>query len=257
MKTKQRLADDVVVSKLFNIQKVALSLEIKNNNYDKSDWILAHLLTALRSFDDQILSARQKLQIKELYNYSTIKTLGKLMEVLYSLGQEKHLLSMEIAKDIVKEYKLSNNWLDSIEVAIFTDTLPVPTKNEPIQIETQDYQRNNGFNYCSIRINQRITMNELKKWIKKNKPWIRSNLNDLPKVKKPQIDTKTIIWGHMAWILKKGKMDSWTEMSKLIQNKMEELEELGPMYGEKSAPEPVEMERYYKRFVSALKNIEK
>jgi len=257
MKTKQTLPDSVVTSKFFDIQKVALSLEIKGNDYNESDWILAHLLTALKSFDEQISSARKELEIKDIYKYSSITTLSDLFKITYSLGQEKTLLSMEISKNIVKEYKLSRNWLDSIQVAIFTDTLPVPTKSEIIQIETQDMYHDNNFDFCSIRINQRITTNQLKNWIKKNKLRIRLNLNNLPKIKKPKIDSKTIIWGHMAWIFKSGKMNSWTEMSKFIQQKIEELEEFGPIYGEKYAPEPVEMERYYKRFVEALKKIEK
>ena len=43
-------------------------------------------------------------------------------------------------------------------------------------------------------------------------------------------------------------------MTEFIQNK---IDNLGPIYGETLAPEATDMERYYKRFVMALKNIEK
>lgn len=254
MKIKQKLPDDVVVSKFKHLQKVALLPKMKIGDYTESDWILAYLLTSLDSFDKEIFLARKELGIKKTFRYSSVKKdFGELIKSLYSLGQDKYIISIDIAKNIIKKFRLGENWLTSIQTAIFTDTLPVPEKNEPIQIETQDNFINRGFDYCSIRINQRITTNELKKWIKKNKLWIRHNLNNLPKINKPKIDPNTVLWGHFAWILKKAGMISWTEMSKFIEKSTGKI---GFVKDIESSPGPEELERYYKRFIASLKKID-
>ena len=253
MKIKKESADSTVVSKIWNIQKVALLPGLKIGDYNNSDWILAYLLTALASFDEQISSIRKDLGITEIYKYSSVKNLQELVKIFFSLGQENYLMSIKAAQKIIRRYRLGENWMMSIQAAFFTDTLPVPNKIDSIKLETNDSLPDHNSSYCSIRVNQRITINELKKWIKKNKLWIRNNLNNLPKINKPKIDSNTVLWGHFAWILKKGGMNSWTEMTKFIQK---HIDEFGSAYGVNSAPEPVEIERYYKRFVLSLRKVD-
>lgn len=253
MKIKKEPADSTVISKIWNLQKVALLPGLKIGDYSNSDWILAYLLTSLTSFDEQISSIRKDLGITEIYKYSSVENLQGLVKIFFSLGQENYLISIKAAQKIIRRYRLGENWLMSIQAAFFTDTLPVPDKIDSIKIETNDSLSDHDSSYCSIRVNHRITTNELKKWIKQHKLWIRHNLNNLPKINKPRIDSNTILWGHFAWILKKGGMNSWTEMTRFVQK---HIDEFGSAYDLDLAPEPVEMERYYKRFVLSLKKID-
>ncbi len=246
MKIKPELADDIVVSKIWNIQKVAPFFGVDKNGYSKSDWIMAYLLTALASFDEELSLARKSLGIKEIYNYSSIKSFDTLNKIFNSLGQDKALTSVKIAKKIIKKYSLGDNWQKSVLTAFFTDTLPVPDGNL-IQIKTKS-------NCCLIKINKKISINELKRCIRENSTLIKNSLDGLPKINKSKIKENTILWGHFAWILKKGGMNSWTEMSNFIGKK---IYNDGSAYGMECAPSSTEIERYYKRFIASLKKIGK
>lgn len=255
MKTKSIRADSVVTPDFFGIHNVVLSPEIKaSKDYENYDFILAHILTARSSFRSQILETRREIGITKPFTYSDIKNTESLYESMFSLGQEEYLQSKAVAKKIAKLYKLPSNWIFSIQVAIYTDTLLVPPKLDSIIIQIGPTREDDE--YPSIHFTSQVTIGELKKWVNDNKSDIRLFLKRIPKRPKPKVSSNTLIWGHIAWLFKRGGKHSWTEITNLIQVQIGKLlETADDVYGRQEAPTPIELEKYYTRFTASLKKL--
>lgn len=277
MDIKKQNIKNIVASDFFNLPEIKLSPDVKSrSDYEESDYLLAYLLSALRSFNSKIKEAREKLMVNRTLSFPKEPTIGVIYEILYKSGQQKYILLKKLATKISDSYQLSENWILSIEVVIVTNTFLVPKKIDPIRIQTPldlteiiDHIKNNSksdlidyfpgllksLKYPAIYFTSEVSINDIKNWINKNRELLRSLLETLPKRTIPKIHHKTILWGHIAWIYKRDGIQSWTEISDNIQKRIQSSE--GPIFGETDAPSPNELKKYYDRFLASLKSLNK
>jgi hypothetical protein len=116
--------------------------------------------------------------------------------------------------------------------------------------------------YPSIYFTQKVTIDELKKWIDKNKKLVRIIQNRLPVRRIIKRNDKTLFWGQIAWIYKQDGINSWSSMVKKIELMIESYKKEGLIPEESEAfsdvaPEPVDLAKYYYRFVKSLEDFQK
>ena len=271
--------DSLVIDDIEGKIDVAFSPEIDAyRRHSNSDYLLAQLLSWSRYFNQDIKEIRDSIGLREALKYPEKPSVESLVALLYkSIPQGKFQEFRDKAKIIRKKYKLLENWETSIQTAVVANVILVPpdeliwvhfatedkVKDEkekevktlstlssiyedPVFRNTQEAIRISK--YPSIYFTHKVTINELKDWINKNKYIVRMLLEKLPKKTIIKRDKMTIFWGQVVWILKLDHMHSWTKMSKQIERFVENDPSL-------EAPEPTELEKYYNRFIKSLRGI--
>ncbi len=256
------------------------SPDIKSaKDFDKSNYVLAQLLTWSKSFNIAILEARNQLDIV-LQAYPKDPTPENLAELYRDmlLSDNKKAAFDKRARAITEDFRITENWILSVELAILTGTLLVPSKDS-IKVHLPDYfypedNTTKGLankiammregapvtHYPAIYFTRRVTVDELKRWINENKSAIRAMQFKLPKPQKIKRGEKTLFWGYVAWLLKRDGFKSWAKMTKAIEQminrqRAEFKSHQGDHYTD-IAPEPVELEKYYNRFMTSLKKLQ-
>ena len=114
----------------------------------------------------------------------------------------------------------------------------------------------NLIKYPGIYFTYNTSIDELKKWINKNKNLIRAIQAKLPKKRHIKRTDKSLYWGQTVWILKQDGVSSWSKMSKIIEGFIQKaLREDPNELDYDQAPEPTELEKYYNRFLKSLSSI--
>ncbi|MFH1792136.1 MAG: hypothetical protein ABH819_00645 [Patescibacteria group bacterium] len=271
---------------------IAFSPEIAEGfgKHDKSDYIFADILIWLKSFNLKIKKIRSKYKIVPS-EYPKKPTVEELIELfLKKINYEKYKEFEKDISQIQNDYHLTENWTLSLRIAVVTDTLLVPA-SETIHFHYPDYEiektgkKKNSpktllklsasildspeiqkmdtamklSKYPSIYFTRKISIGELKKWIDANKSVIRSIQHRLPSKKYFKRDYKTLFWGKIAWIFKQDGVNSWAEISKLVQKEADQIIE---EQGEKdnkyllNLPDDIEIRKCYKRFINSLQSAE-
>ncbi len=248
------------------------------NDFDKGNYTLAQLLSWSKKFNISILEARTKLEIarREYPQDPTIDNLVKLYSDML-LDDKKKSAFDHVAREIAEDFRLTENWVFSIEIAILTGTFLVPSKDS-IKIHLPAYfypedksskglalniirmrQGEPVVRYPAIYFTRQVKVNELKRWINENKSAIRAMQYKLPKPQKIKREEKTVFWGYVAWLLKRDGFRSWAKMTKaieqMINNQGSEFENDSRQHFTDAAPEPVELQKYYTRFIDSLKKL--
>ena len=279
-KENKNEGEGIIFEDFENRVDVKLSPEIKTSeDYNKSDFILAGLLSWLKSFYVSIYNIRKEIGVKTLLQYPTAPTAKNVVELIFTLNSDKRDLLRIRAKELAKKYSLTNNWEISMEIVTLTHTLLVPAR-ESIKVHLPDYfypkkpkeikslrdviswMKTRPLaevnNYPAIYFTRQVTINELKEWIDKNRELIRAIQCKLPRNKNIKRTERAIFWGQVAWILKQDGVYSWAKMERSI----EELDEKEPFLKEQEEsevlnplPTAIELEKYYHRFLESLKTI--
>jgi len=203
---------------------------IKRGNYCfKNEYLIARLLLLLADFHKAIHSIQPKIHYKGPW----VKLPDKEIEIL-NAGVNKILL----------DFYLTPNWRESIVKAVFTSQLNVPPPLNPIFIQSFNDQVSLGFNY-------KVSITELRKWIKLNKNELEKALSKLPVMPKTKINSKTIFWGQVVALSRLRGLKSNSDIIKDIQNeyvngKLEGIEDLVGF------PDEKDLDNSYKALTNAL-----
>ena len=276
---------DLVVKDHRHRLQLSYSPEISNGQFDQTDDLIARLLVWLDCFNKDILNIRIKYKIS-VQRYPNGSSTTQLLDLITSIKfDDINTFSSEITS-IREKYRLNENWFLSIAMAITTHTLLVPPKLSiglympefdvpKAEVEKakniKDIARS-VFDDPAIRKVQRLTelakhpsiyfnyntsIDELIKWINKNRNLIRFIQSQLSKKRELKREAKTLFWGQVAWTLMQDGITSWTKMTKVIQEMLDKSDNDNFNYGfdMKTAPDPTEFEKYYTRFLESLETI--
>jgi hypothetical protein len=282
---------------------IKLSPEIKSiNDYEESDYLLADLLSWLKSFHNSLFEIRKELKLQSIFKYPKKPTIKNLVGLIFKLDASKRKILESRTRDLLEKYHLTENWEFPIEIAILTHTLLVPPKETGVHLYLPLYfypklqenlekmkikktspidglrrelkrllkyksdfakyrQMMEVVKYPAIYFTRQVSIDELKKWIDKNRSFIRAIQYKLPKRKIIKRTQKALFWGQVAWILKKDGIHSWTKMVEKIEELIEHNRERGTIEKESGhfadiPPEPQDLARYYKRFIESLTYIQ-
>lgn len=244
---------------------------------NKKNYLIASLLSWLKSFNKKIQIARQRLKSFKIVTYPQNETVENVLrKTIFSLNQEDQNKLKEEAREITANYKLTESWIIPIELVIITNTLIVPP-SESIRIHYPDYfydepkkydmssqlgavkRRLEVTNYPALFFTRKVKANELIKWLKvpKNRNLFNSlqfKLPDEPSIKR---DENTLFWGQAVWLVKREGENSWVK----ITSRLEELlgnhnENDKNTDAPETVPAPEELKKYYDRFLESLKRVE-
>jgi hypothetical protein len=112
--------------------------------------------------------------------------------------------------------------------------------------------------FPGIYFTRQVSIDELKKWINKNRDIIRAIQYKLPKQKIIKRNQRTLFWGQVAWILKQDGINSWAKMRDYIDKMNKEKpfvkeEESDPVFD--PLPTEIDLAKYYTYFVESLKQL--
>jgi len=158
--------NDVLVFEKFEERvDVKLSPEIKSiNDYEQSDYLLADLLSWLKSFYESLFEIRKELKLQTPLKYPNRPTIKKLVRLTLNLDSPKRELLETRAQDLLQKYHLTENWEFSMEMAILTHALLVPPKETGIYLYLPlSFYPKIQRNIQKIKIKNATSLNELKK----------------------------------------------------------------------------------------------
>lgn len=272
-----RTNDDVIPGILNVPDRVAIELSpgLSKRDYDPENATIAVLLSWQPDFNKRLKSSRSNMNLKKLYKYPEDPAPHEVVnKVFVPFSKTNKISLLEIlAEGISEAYKLDSAWVTPIKVAILTNTLLVPPKTSPIRIYLPSKHklargRTNLFkdlvdragilNYPAVVLTKRSSINELKNWINENKDIIRTIQESSPKKVGSKTKPLTLMWGQIAYILKQNGVTSWEAMSRGIQRNLKDtsIERYENAIGEEFlVPSGTELQRYYTRFIKALKTI--
>lgn|GEM_PF-3430426 len=287
-KMENEIAHDLVFQDFEHRLDLHFSPEITESGrgYDKNDFILAGLLTWHRQFNKRILEIRQQVGITVPVEYPKNPSSIQIIKLLSGFGSDIAHTILDESKKIAVDFRLTEEWELSIVTAIVHNVILVPPKTIPIQVHIPDYEPIKEeelktlssilsspsitrarklmriTSYPSIYFTQKVTIDELKKWIDKNKKLVRIIQNRLPVRRIIKRNDKTLFWGQIAWIYKQDGINSWSSMVKKIELMIESYKKEGLIPEESEAfsdvaPEPVDLAKYYYRFVKSLEDFQK
>lgn len=211
----------------------------------KADRTCAKILSQLESFYIFLKAARIDIGIEPTLGVRhiiieehriTSNNIESIRPPLYP-GAIKQLDKQ--AATILEEFNLTSNWRTSIRMLILIHTLYLPLKNTPVSLDKPKLK----IKHVPIYITEQISISELCKEIRILKPQIIDNLSTLPKAPSTKIDDETIRWGRAIRLV--GGVSAIISDKWLVEAK-ERLEELLP---KEDVPEPIELRKYYERFL--------
>ena len=272
---KIRIGDDIIFEEFENRADVHYAPELFGVvEVSRSNYQVAELLSWLKSFYKQIFAVRLKINVKELLKYPENDSVKDILKkTIFAIPYDFQQILEEESTKIVEHYRLTENWRIPFEIVILTHRLPVPPFLEGISIHLPEYFYNKPKNllelpsafesayrqgavmkYPALYFTRKVSANELVKWLKnpKNRKLFENIQYKLPRQKEIDRDQKTIFWGQVAWILKQDGINSWAKMTKAIEKLLENNQD--NLY--QIAPEPVEIQKYYERFVESLHKID-
>lgn len=203
-------------------------------DFDKSDYIFAFVVSNLESFNNFVYKTREKLNISKV----SAQESNKAIEML----DKNALIFLDVeANKLLKKYNLTNNWKLWIQATVFTNTLFVPPADIGISIlfPQADYYKERKAkklrsyfvvsqlqeklisltSYPTIRFTKKITVTDFIEWIKLHSSKITKIIyqSNLPEKTKPKIADRTLLWGHIAWLLKEEGVNSWKNMEDYLE----------------------------------------
>jgi len=247
-----------------------------------SDYKLALFLSYLKSFRTHILKIRHKLGIIQPLKYPQKPTVKNVVRLIFTLDEGKRKLLKNKVKRLAKKYRLSDDWLFSIQITVLSHTLLVPQvesikylRPESVHEKSpdnsmyetpeekelaEDYGLDNLFreekykrlkSYPVIYLTRQVKKGELLNWIKDNFPLLKVTQRNLPKKRTIKRDLRNIFWGHIAWFLKQEGVHKWNIMSIALEKFLDKLHENAKNY-----PGQIELRKSYYRFLKSLKETE-
>lgn len=286
---------DLIFENFNNRLKIGLSPEIKERGFefDNSDTILAELFSWSKSFNQDLVNARKLVSLNKITPYPENSTFDQLIEIVVtSFDNDINTKLKKESQKILEKYALTENWLFYIEVAILTNKLLVPPRQQPIMlhfpptkedlVKEDEHPNNlrglssilnspalkrvresqNLYLHPSIYLTRKVTKNELMSFLSSSQNWrfIEAMQSNLPKKKVLRRERKTIFWGQIAWFMKRDGIHSWSKLANEIEKIVERSLKSRPN-GIKFdpitdiTPEPVELEKYYNRFIQSIENL--
>lgn len=247
-------------------------LYIYPKDFDKSDYIFAFIVSNLESFNNFIFKTREKLNISNVLAQEADKAIERL--------DKNALIFLDVeANKLLKKYKLTNNWKLWLQATVFTNTLFVPPADIGISIlpPQADYYKErkakklrsfyvvsqlqerliNLTSYPTIRFTKKIPVTDLIKWIKLHSSEITKIIyqSNLPTKTKPKITDRTLLWGHIAWILKEEGVNQWKSMEDYLEQ-LDKKENIIPDEELFRLPTSEELRLAYKSYQNTIRKIE-
>lgn len=262
-----------------NLVSVVISPEVtpQQQNLSEDNFRFAELLTSLESFNEALSDVRRLIELHELLSYPRNPNIESVADLFFHkpITDKRRAVLRDWAKELRVKYNLPKSWDVPFQIAAITNVLPAPPKDSiglhlpenflpdvtRVSNDTSNTKVNIGrvLEYPAIYFTRQVSIDELKLWINDNKDLIRAIQQRLPENKKVRREPKTLLWGHIAWICRKGGIKSWTRISEKLQtwlnSKYEECEEIDDYLGE-YAPSPGEIKKYHDRYVESLSKLE-
>lgn len=229
-----------------------------------------------------LLKVRKKIKLKQIFDYPKNLSQEELeLFIFKKLDKEKINVALEKIANFLIEKKLSYNWMFPILVAILTNTLLIPPKNN-IKLYVPDFFSSNEekklndvrtvddlkksiifkserfiekktlLNSPAIYFQNFVSINDIIKWIRKNKLFIKTAINALfPKRRDIKIYKSTLTWGLVAHLLKEDGIKGWSKMAKYLNNWFNDRisSEFRPI------PDERELRKCYFRFLEQIEKI--
>lgn len=266
--------DDAIVFKDSQHRlRIEMSPELRDNHgeYEASDWRFTELFSWLNPFYYDISEIRRRNRIK-IISYPDKPTVEQLVGAIGEATGEHFAQIVNEAEELRSKYKMTENWYLSFISAVVTHTILIPMKQTVgFHMSFSDEETPGGsvsvtsetkrieaamqvVKYPGIYFPHKISIDELKKWINRNKDLLHMMMQNLPEKLVTKRAHETIFWGQMAWILRQAGITSWVGISDQIQRIVDKDEEEGRPVGGAFAtvPGPEELEKYYNRFLESL-----
>jgi hypothetical protein len=236
--------------------KVAISKYSGVDTKDYELYELTLLLSYLKSFYSNLERARKIIGLNKLYLYPIKEDTDWQSIILKDLNTRQLSSLYREASKIMRRYKLTYNWEYSIHTAVLSHTLVIPNRSTidfrgSIK-EGSDGGRGSSYysQFPALYFTHKTSVKELKDWLDKNSSLFELMQKKLPKRIRTKRNSRTLFWGQQAWCYRRNGINSWSQIEKgLLDNdnkhptKNERLSQI---------PTPVELEKYYKRFVQSL-----
>lgn len=255
---------------------VKLLPELTGKIFDKQNYLLAELLVWLKSFNKAVHETRNIMGIKQPFIYEESKNLEEFFSHVYkNLTQEQVGLLKSRVKEIAKRYHLTENWEFPLEIAILTHMLPVPNNNSiQIHFPPSFYPKKEGalslaeditrmrewaemIQHPAIFFTAYASIDEMKRWIDKNKNILRGLMVGLPKKKRLKRKERAVFWGQIAWIILQEGKRTWKKLvavaDYLVEKSKQNNSAVAPL---DEAPDEIQFRLYYERFLSDLHGLD-